>query len=113
MQSVKEIELGNESEEGGADDNDWRERGVKGHVDKSRGMETLIAEELVQIKPTEPLRWAKQAARRKRSWSDSSGNSPAKKKKMSVQEKQAQKVTVQVTRCVHDEHDQIWLFVCQ
>jgi hypothetical protein len=37
--------------------------GMKGRVDKSRGMETLIAEALAKIKPTATLRLAKQAAR--------------------------------------------------
>jgi hypothetical protein len=39
---------------------------MKGRVDKSRGIVTLIAEALAKIKPTEPYRLAKQAARRKR-----------------------------------------------
>ena len=37
--------------------------GMKGRVDKSREMETLIAETLAKIKPTGTLRLAKQAAR--------------------------------------------------
>jgi hypothetical protein len=43
-----------------------RGRCMRGRVDISMGMETLIAEALAKIKPTEPLRLAKQAARRKR-----------------------------------------------
>ena len=43
-----------------------RGRGMKVRVDKSRGMETSIAEALAEIKPTGPLRLAKQAVRRKR-----------------------------------------------
>jgi hypothetical protein len=40
---------------------------MKGRVDKSRGIiVTLIAEALPKIEPTEHLRSAKQAARRKR-----------------------------------------------
>ncbi len=42
-------------------------------VEISRGMDTLIVEVLTKIKPTDPLRLAKHAARRKRNWSDSSG----------------------------------------
>jgi hypothetical protein len=44
---------------------------IKGRVDKSRAMVTLIPEAFAKIKATEPLRWAKQAARRKWNWSDS------------------------------------------
>ena len=51
---------------------------MKGRVDTSMGIETRIAEALAKIKPTKPLRLAKLAAWRKRNWSDSSGNSPAK-----------------------------------
>ena len=47
---------------------------MKGRVDKSREIEILMAEALTKVKPTEPLRLAKQAARRNRNWSDSSGN---------------------------------------
>ena len=39
-----------------------RGRGMKGRVDKSRGMETLLEEVLAKIKPTDPLRLDKQAA---------------------------------------------------
>ena len=51
----------------------WNE-GPNGEV---KGMETLIAEALVKIKPADLLRWDKQAetARRKRNWSDFSDNS--------------------------------------
>jgi hypothetical protein len=45
---------------------------MKDRVDKSMGIVTRIAEALAKIKPTEPLRLAKHAARRKRNWSDSS-----------------------------------------
>jgi hypothetical protein len=51
---------------------------MKGLVDKSMGIVTHIAEALVRIKPTEPLRLDKSEARKKRNFSDSSGNSPAK-----------------------------------
>ena len=37
---------------------------MKGRVDKSMGIVILIAEALVKINPTEPLRFAKRAARR-------------------------------------------------
>jgi hypothetical protein len=33
-----------------------RGSGMKGREDRSRGIETLIVEALVKIKPTEPLR---------------------------------------------------------
>ena len=39
---------------------------MKDLEDKSRGIVTLVAEVLAEIKPTEPLRLAKQAAHRKR-----------------------------------------------
>ena len=51
---------------------------LKGLVDKSRGIVTRIAEAFANIKPKEPLRLARQAARIKRNWSDSSSNSQAK-----------------------------------
>ena len=43
-----------------------RDSGMKGRDERSRGMEILIAEALAKIKPSEPLRLAKQAARRNR-----------------------------------------------
>ena len=43
----------------------WDER-LRREVTR-RGMETLIAEALANIKPTDPVRLAKQAARRNRS----------------------------------------------
>jgi hypothetical protein len=53
---------------------------MKDRVDSStpRGIVTHITEALAKIKPTDPLRLVKDAARRKRRRSDSSGNSPAK-----------------------------------
>ncbi len=48
---------------------------MKGLVDKSMGIVTHIAEALVRIKPTEPLRLDKSEAHKKRNFSDSSGNS--------------------------------------
>ncbi len=42
------------------------------------GIVTLIVEALSKIKPSDPLRLAKHTARKKRNFSDSSGNSPAK-----------------------------------
>jgi hypothetical protein len=51
---------------------------MKGHVDKSMGIVTRISELLTRIKPTDPLRLVKCEARKKRNYSDSSGNSPAK-----------------------------------
>ena len=51
---------------------------MKDHVDKSMGIVSRLAEALARIKPTEPLRLAKREARKKRNWSDPSGNSPVK-----------------------------------
>jgi hypothetical protein len=51
---------------------------MKDRVDKSMGIVTHIAEVLSRIKPTDPLRLSKREARKKRNYSDSSGNSPAK-----------------------------------
>jgi hypothetical protein len=51
---------------------------MKDLVDKSMGIVTLIPETLPRIKPTDPLRLANREARKKRNFSDSSGNSPAK-----------------------------------
>ena len=45
---------------------------MKGRIDKSMGIVTLIAEALAEIKPTEPLTLAKRAARKKRNCSGSS-----------------------------------------
>jgi hypothetical protein len=47
---------------------------MKDRVDKSMGMVTLIAEAFAKLKPTEPFRLAKRAARKNRNCSDSSGN---------------------------------------
>ena len=43
---------------------------MKGRVDKSKGLETLIAEALAKIKPTESLRLSKQTVK-KTKWSNS------------------------------------------
>ena len=51
---------------------------MKDREDKSMGIVTRITGTLVKIKPTEPLRLTKRAARQKRKFSDFSGNSPAK-----------------------------------
>jgi hypothetical protein len=51
---------------------------MKGLVDKSMGIVTHITKVLVRIKPTDPLTLDKREARKKRNYSDSSGNSPAK-----------------------------------
>jgi hypothetical protein len=60
-QSVEEIRLGKEYEEGGTRrERMKRGRSMKDRVDKSRGMETLIDETFAKIKPTESLRLAKQ-----------------------------------------------------
>jgi len=52
--------------------------GINGREDKLSGIEILIAEAFAKINPTEPLRLAKQTARRKRNCPDSSGNSLAR-----------------------------------
>jgi hypothetical protein len=52
-----------------------RGSGIKGRNDKSSGIEIRIAEALAKINPADPLILAKQAARRNRNCSDSSGNS--------------------------------------
>ncbi len=51
---------------------------MKDRVDKSMGIVTHIVEVLVKIKPTQSLRLDKCEAYKKRNYSDSSGNSPAK-----------------------------------
>jgi hypothetical protein len=43
--------------------------------ERSRGIEIHITDYFVIIKPTEPFKLVKLEARRKRNWSDSSGNS--------------------------------------
>jgi hypothetical protein len=50
---------------------------MKDRVDKLMGIVTHIPEDL-RIKPTESLRLAKRDTRKKRNYSDSRGNSPAK-----------------------------------
>ena len=47
-------------------------RGMKGHVDRSRGIKILIVQALAEMKPTDPWRWPKETTRRIRKWSDSS-----------------------------------------
>ena len=51
---------------------------MKDREDKTRGIVSLIGEDLTKNKPTETWRLGKQTTRRKRNWSDSSGNSPTK-----------------------------------
>ena len=53
-------------------------RGTQDRDERSNGIEIRIADAFAIIKPTAPLRLAKHEARRKRNWSDSSGNSLAK-----------------------------------
>ena len=55
-----------------------RGKGMKGGVDKSMGIVTLITETLTKIKPTVSLIFAKREVCKKRNYSDSSGNSPTK-----------------------------------
>jgi hypothetical protein len=56
----------------------WRARktdkpgGIKGLDDKSIGMEMLMTETVVKIKPTDPLILPRHVSRRKRKWPDSS-----------------------------------------
>ncbi len=52
--------------------------GIKGRDDRSSGIEIRIAETLPKINPTDPLILVKQAERRNRNCSDSSGNSLAR-----------------------------------
>jgi len=54
-----------------------RGNGTKGREDRSSGIEILIADAFAKINPTDPLRLAKQVARRKRNGSDSSDSSLA------------------------------------
>ena len=51
---------------------------MKGRVDQSMGIVTLITEVLVKVKPIELVIFTKCADHKKRYYSDSSGNSPAK-----------------------------------
>jgi hypothetical protein len=51
---------------------------MKVRVDKSMGILIHIAETLTRIKPTESLRLDKCKTRKKRNYSDSSGNFPTK-----------------------------------
>ncbi len=55
-----------------------RGMGMNGRLDKSMGIVTLIPEVLTKIKPTDHLIFSKRVSRKKRNYSDSSGNSPAK-----------------------------------
>ena len=54
-----------------------RDSGMEGREERSKGIEIRIADAFVIIKPTAPFKFAKHEARRKRNWSDSSGNSLA------------------------------------
>ena len=49
--------------------------GMKVRDDRSSGIKILMSDDFVKINPTDPLRLVKQETRRKRNWSDSSGNS--------------------------------------
>jgi len=55
-----------------------RGNGIKDRADRSSCIEIHIVESLVKINPTDPLILVKQASRRNRNCSDSSGNSLAK-----------------------------------
>ncbi len=50
-----------------------RGSGIKDRDDRSNGIEIRIADVLAKINPTDPLKLAKQAARRNLNCSDSSG----------------------------------------
>ncbi len=52
-----------------------RDSGIKDREERSSGIEILISDDFVKIKPTDPLRLPKQISRRKRNWSDSSSSS--------------------------------------
>ena len=49
-----------------------RDSGINDREERSRGIEILMVDAFAKIKPTDPLRLAKQAARRKQNGSDSS-----------------------------------------
>ena len=51
---------------------------MQGREERSKGIEICIADAFAIIKPTALFKFAKHEARRKRNWSDSSGNSLAK-----------------------------------
>ena len=55
-----------------------RGSGMEGREERSKGIEIRIADAFAIIKPTALFKFAKHEARRKRNWSDSSGNSLAK-----------------------------------
>ena len=55
-----------------------RGRGMEDQEERSKGIEIRIADAFAIIKPTALFKFAKHEARRKRNWSDSSGNSLAK-----------------------------------
>jgi hypothetical protein len=56
--------------------------GITDLDDKSKGMEILMEESFVKINPTDPFILAKQVARKKRKWIDSSGMSLSGMKSM-------------------------------
>ena len=53
-------------------------RGMQDREERSKGIEIRIADAFAIIKPTVPFKLAKHETRRKRNWSDSSGNSLVK-----------------------------------
>ena len=53
-------------------------RGMKDREERSKGIEIHIDDTFTIIKPTVPFKLAKHEERRKRNWSDSSGNSLTK-----------------------------------
>ncbi len=52
-----------------------RDIGKEDREERSKGIEIRITDDFAIIKPTVPFKLAKHEARRKRNWSDSSGNS--------------------------------------
>ena len=52
--------------------------GMEDREERSKGIEIHISDAFAIIKPTTPFKLAKHEARRRRNWSDSSGNSLAK-----------------------------------
>jgi hypothetical protein len=51
---------------------------MEGREERSKGIEIRITDDFSIIKPTTPFKLAKHEARKKRNWSDSSGNLLAK-----------------------------------
>ena len=72
----------------------------KDRDERSRGVEILISDTFVKIKPSEPFRLPKQSGRRNRDWSDSFGNQN-RCLTVSMSEKQGNEVIIQTDWSVH------------